>query len=455
MIYERLYRHFLFPFYENVVKRRDTYRYYRKISSAPFMSKEEIAAVQEEKLGRLIRYAGGNVPYYRRFFAEHGIDPGQIRTIGQVRDSGLVITKDILRMECDSLISSEFNKNDLTSYSTSGSTGDPITIYMSHDQYARRDAGKYRVEDWVGKEPGARSTIIWGRFRYEKLEKRLRNYLYWKLRNYQYLSAFDLGEESLLGYVESIRKHRSRFVEGYVSALYEMAVVMERHGAEPPPLEGVITGAEALYDFQREQIEKSFKCPVFDRYGSSEFKNIASQCKNRKGMHINEDSLIVEVVDDEDRPLMGEPGNILITDLENFAMPLIRYRIGDIGVLSEETCGCGINFRMFDRVIGRETDILFFPDGTKVTGMYIAWKFVRVPGVRRYQVIQRSISELHIIVEEDGTEAQDVIREWIINAFREAREKGMSLSFEFVDSVPRTKAGKMKFFVSMMGKDHE
>lgn len=453
-MYEKLYRNIIFPFYEDVVRRRGTYKYFREISSAPYMSREEIAAMQAEKLNRIITYASKNVPYYKRFFAERGIDPKEIRTIGQVRETGLVITKDILRMECDGLLSNEFDKDDLLSYSTSGSTGDPIIVYMTPDQYGRRDSGKYRVEDWVGKEPGARTTIIWGRFRYEEPIKKIKNFLYWKLRNYQYLSAFDISDCHLVEYVGMIRKHRSRFVEGYVSVLYQMALSIERHGVEPPPLEGIITGAEALYDFQREQIERSFKCPVFDRYGSSEFKSIAGQCLNRKGMHINEDALIVEVVDDEDRPLTGEPGTILVTDLENFAMPLIRYRIGDIGVLSDEICGCGRNFRMLDKVIGRETDILVFPDGTRMTGMFIAWKFVRVPGVRRYQVIQESISELRILIESDGTETQDVVREWVTNAFDELRENGMSFLIEFVDHVPRTKSGKMKFFVSMLEKDH-
>jgi phenylacetate-CoA ligase len=453
MFYERLFRGVLFPFYEDFVRRRGTYRYYREISSAPFMSREKIDATRDEKFARLIRYAAENVPFYRRSFDELGIDPADVRAIDGLREAGFVLTKDMLRAGGDALISREYDKAGLEHYETGGSTGMPVTIYMSSDQYARRDAGKYRVEDWVGKPPGTRTTIIWGRTFGAGWAKKLKRRLYWGLRNYQYLSAYDIEEENLLGYVERIRRHRSRFVEAYVSVLYEMARVMEAHAVEPPPLEGIITGAEVLYDFQRELIEKSFCCPVYNRYGSSEFKSIASQCEFRKGMHINEDSLIVEVVDDEGRPLVGEPGNIMVTDLENLAMPMIRYRIGDIGVLSDERCECGRNFRMLDRVIGRENDVLVLPDGSRKAGQFVAFKMVGVPGVLRYQVLQRSPDSLHIRLVETGEVERDTITEWLRRTYSDVAETGVELSIEFVDDIPRTGAGKMQFFVSMLGKE--
>ena len=448
MLNESISRSVVLPFYEGVLRRRSTYRYYREIAGAPYLEPAVLAAMREDLLSRLVRYAGEHVPFYSELFTQRGLDWHDVRSIDELREHGIFLAKNDLRERSSDLLSREFRPEELSTYATSGSTGDPVIIYMTHDLHDYRDAGKYRVEEWIGKPPGTRSTVIWGRLKHEVWYKRLKTILYWKVRNYQHLSAFNQTDPILLDYLEQIRRHRSKFLESYVSALLELVRVIEKYGAEPPRLEGIITGGEALYDSQRGRIEKAFGCPVYNRYGSTEFKNIASECLERRGMHINIDNIIVEVLDKDGNPIVGEPGDIVVTDLRNLAMPMIRYRIGDIGIMSDEVCPCGRNFPMLAQVIGRENDILRLPDGTTMTSQYFAWAFLYMPGVSRYRAIQKSLSRLVIFIVTDGTMTREQVRDWILDTCDDITARGLEISIEFVDEIPLTTAGKYVFFIS-------
>ncbi|MBN1163391.1 MAG: phenylacetate--CoA ligase family protein [Candidatus Krumholzibacteriota bacterium] len=447
-----MYRKFLFPFYDRVIKRRNIYNYYRQISPRAWLPLEELRRLQQEKLRRLVAYSARQVPFYERLFAGKGIDIDRVDSIDILRKAGISLTKEMVRAAGDDLLSREFDKARLHSNATSGSTGDPVTCYMTYDNWCMKVAGKKRTEDWVGKPVGTRTTMIWGHKSRPSLRMRMKYALYWKFQNYQFLSAFNIGEESLLDYVEKIKRHRSRFIESYVTVVYLMAQAIVKHRVTPPRLDGILIGAERLFDFQKERIEDAFQCPVFNRYGSSEFMSIASECKEQQGLHINVDNLWVEVVDDQDRPVVGEPGHIVITDLENKALPFIRYRIGDLGIMSAESCSCGRTFPLLQDVVGRAADTFKTEDGREIHEMFFIWKLDRMPGVRKFQVVQKSLKEAQVNVEEDGTLSREKISAFIVEKLEELTSQGVSISVNYLDQIPLTKVGKMKFFISEISR---
>jgi phenylacetate-CoA ligase len=451
--YSPVYRDLVFPLYEGILRRRSIYGRYRRLSETPAIGIDELREMQRRKLNDLLVYCNEHVPFYRELFALHGVDPRGVFDVDGLRAKEICTSKPIVRSAGESILSREFVKDELHNSATSGSTGTPVLFYMSRDNWCLRMATKYRSEDWIGKPLGTPATLIWGHKPGQTGKAKFKNSLYWAFQNYQFLSAFDIGEESLVAAVASIRRHGSRFVESYVTVIYLMAKAIAKYGLDPPRLDGIIVGAERLYDFQREEIERSFRCPVFNRYGATEFSNVASECEKREGMHVNMDNLWVEVVDGEDRPVTGQVGDIVITDLENRAMPLIRYRIGDRGVMTDAACSCGRSFPMLKEVIGRVSETLKTEDGREIHDMYFLWKLSRAPGLVRFRVTQDSITHVRVEVEHDGSVDREVTSRWIDGALGDLERYRVSHTLEYVDSIPLTGAGKMRFFVSELAAE--
>jgi len=448
MVYEYLYRHLVFPLYDKFIKRRGVYNYYREFAGRGYLPPRELERMRRQKLNRLVRYSYENVPYYRDMFDREKVQVDEVFDIDGLRRCGITTSKVILRESPLSIFSNLYDRSDLINTSTSGSTGEPFLVHMSYDNWCRRMALKYRSEEWFGKPIGTPATIIWGHKPDLSGLARIKERLYWRFQNYRFLSAFNVGEESLLEYLKIISRSRSRFLESYVTVVYELARVIDEHGLEPPPLDGIVIGAERLFDFQRKQIEESFKCPVYNRYGSTEFSNIASECRERKGLHINADCLWVEVVDEDDRPVTGRPGQIVVTDLHNFAMPLIRYRTGDVGVMSEKACPCGRTFPMLEDVMGRASDTLVTESGRKMHDMFFLWKLSRVPGINRFQVVQDSLNHIYVNIVHDGSVDQEDTTDRVKKALEALAEYNISVTTRYVNDIPTSRAGKTSFFRS-------
>jgi phenylacetate-CoA ligase len=439
--YAPVYRNLVFPVYEGILRRRGIYGYYRGLSDAPAVPREKLLETQRRRLNELLVYCNANVPFYRELFALRGVDPRKVSDVETLRERGIFTSKAIIRSAGESVLSCEFAKEELHNSATSGSTGTPVLFYMSHDNWCLRMATKYRSEDWIGKPLGTPATIIWGHKPGQTRSAKLKSSLYWRFQNYQFISAFDIGEDRLLDGIAAIKRFGSRYIESYVTVVYLMARLIERYRIEPPKLDGIIAGAEKLFDFQKEQIERSFRCPIFNRYGATEFSNIASECEKREGLHINVD----------DRPVAGSVGNIVITDLANRAMPLIRYKIGDKGVLTDDVCSCGRTFPMLREIVGRVSETLKTEDGREIHDMYFLWKLSRAPGLVRFRVIQDSVTHIRVEIEHDGSIDREVTSRWIRDALKDLEQYNVSNTLEYVDAIPLTGAGKMRFFVSELG----
>ena len=446
--YAALYRQILLPAH-CIIRRRSTLRWYAVSSRQQTLSPDELAALQRTKLVALVRHCGARVPHYRHLFRAHGVEPTCVEDLAVLRDAGISTGKQDIRAAGDSLLADAPDRPRLYRIPTSGSTGLPTMLYRSMDTVGRQQALKFRAEEWIGKLIGTRTTLIWGRLPPRTIPRRLGRLLYWRFQNYQFLSAFDIAPEQLARYLVRIASFGSEFLESYVTAVHEMAKVMAARKIAPPPtLRGILVGAEQLAEEQRQFIEASFGCPVYNRYGSTEFSNIASECAERRGLHINADHLLVEVVDEHDRPVVDEVGEIVVTDLDNYDMPLIRYRIGDRGILSTARCPCGRTLPMLRSINGRVSDQLITPSGRAFHDLFFNHALSRVPGVARFQVVQKSLDLLQLNLQLEGTASGEATAAHARAALHTLADHGITLAIQIVDTIPLTAAGKLRHFIS-------
>ncbi|HMB96169.1 MAG TPA: hypothetical protein VKK61_09035 [Tepidisphaeraceae bacterium] len=447
MEYRAVYRNFVLPLH-CLLRRRSTLRWYDLAMRQQNLSPNELAALQKKKLASLVQHSAKHVPFYRDLFSRLGFDPQNVHDLCALRKAGIHLGKEDVRAAGDALLSETSSKRDLFKMTTSGSTGVPLNFYKSLDTECRRQAIKYRAEEWIGKPIGTRTTLIWGRLPPRHLHSRLGRYVYWRYRNYQFLSAFDIGPDQLSDYVTRMTRFGTEFIESYVTAVHQMAKVMAARKIPPPPtLRGIVVGAEQLFEEQRQLIEASFGCPVYNRYGSTEFTNIASECAARQGLHINSDHILVEVVDENDQPIIDQVGQIVVTDLDSYDMPLIRYHIGDRGVMSSRRCDCGLPFPMLKSINGRVSERLITRSGREIHDMFFLHRLMRIAGIAKFQVVQKSLDLVQVKLESDGSVSREAIAGQIHTALEELENDQIKIAIVFVDAIPLTEAGKLRHFI--------
>jgi phenylacetate-CoA ligase len=261
--------------------------------------------------------------------------------------------------------------------------------------------------------------------------------------------AFGFGEAEMVDLIEQIRRRPPQIIEAYASVLSHLAAFSDgRHAVDLPSPDGIITSTDMLFPYQRTLVERVFHSEVFNRYGSREVAVIAAECGEHRGLHISAENVIVEVIDDEGRPLPpGRTGRIVITDLWNYAMPFIRYDIEDMGTLAEEGCRCGRGLPLIGEISGRYADVLRAPDGRYVSASALTTVLHRIPGLQQAQIVQHAIDSLQVnVVRSEAYLAggEQVFRGCLAEFFGDRTR----ISFHYVDDIPKMPSGKTRFSIS-------
>lgn len=193
-----------------------------------------------------------------------------------------------------------------------------------------------------------------------------------------------------------------------------------------------------------------FLCPVYNRYGCREFGDIAHECDQREGLHISTDRVLVEILDENLKAVRNEKsGELVITDLDNYGMPIIRYRIGDMASFKDEMCSCGRSLPLLKQVEGRTLDIIKAPNGNRLGGTFWTILFKSRPGIKSFQVIQKDLNGITVkYVKDDGDKNIDF--PYFQKRIQEMCSEDFNIDFEKVPSIPKTSAGKTRFIVSKL-----
>ncbi|OHB73453.1 MAG: hypothetical protein A2V70_06780 [Planctomycetes bacterium RBG_13_63_9] len=258
-----------------------------------------------------------------------------------------------------------------------------------------------------------------------------------------FLDTGHITEEKLATFAKSLKRFRPKIILAYAQAAVLFARYLRSNGISAYRPEAIVTSAEVLEEADRRLIEEVFGCRVFNRYGCREVSVIASECDAHDGLHTMAEGLYVEVVTDGGPAAAGEPGSILVTDLLNFAMPLIRYRIADVGVWAAGCCPCGRNLPRLARIVGRVTDFLVGADGRLVSGAFLSLYILGCrPSLGQVQIHQETAGNVLYRIRQSPADHDPADLEFLRAKTREYLGRPTQVNFEFTDDIAPEPSGK-------------
>lgn len=361
-------------------------------------------------LKALIRHAYKHVPFYRTSFDRAGVRPESLHTWDDYCKFPIV-TKEKMRGHAEEFCSTDVTRRQTFQWQTGGSTGRPLKYVMDAESVTYGIALRWRGWGYAGFRLGDRRATLAGLSILNE-SSRLRLLVRQRLmeRNLP-LPALNLDQKRVDDYAWRLQRFGPRFLHGYPTSIAFLARSVER--LDRLNLDGVLTTAETLLPADRAAIEEAFGCRVYDTYGANDGGVSAFECGVGEGMHIDTERGLMEFVRDGDHVAPGEQGEILATDLRNYAMPFIRYAVGDAGIPFEDLCPCGRTLPRIKSLLGRTTDLLTFENVT-VTGPALTLVFAKLD-VLDYVVKRLSGRQMHVSVVEGRSKAKDV--EAVLNRY--------------------------------------
>ena len=435
-------------FYENSVKKRNYYLYRDFLEESQWWSPDRLREFQWAQLRELLDKAASDVPYWRRFFKRNGAAPRDISGYEDFRKLP-VTDKSVIRPAKEDFISDKMRGKTWPN-STGGSTGEPLHFEYTPESYDWRMAVSKRGYSWAGCSDGRKVAYVWGvPSKKAGLRERIKKKAHHAAFRKRVYNCFDFTEEKMRSALKEMNGWKPAGIIGYVNSLYDFTRFVERSGGAAFRPEAVVGAAEKLHDYQRNLMEKVFGCPVFDTYGCREFMLVASECAQRRGLHVNTENLFLEVLREDGSPAApGETGRLTVTDLHNHGMPFIRYQNGDLASLTEKgRCPCGRGLPLIEGIAGRSADMIRTPQGKMVSGIYFPRLLRGYREIRKFQVIQDSLSTLTVklVLDEDLPEKELA---FLGNDIRSTVGDGVSVNIEKVENIPLTKTGKHRITVS-------
>lgn len=442
---QAIFRHLLLPAFETGLKRRKTFRYWRELERSQWLDEHAIDRLKLTRLRDLLLHAQTHSGYYQETWNAQGLRAESVNSLADLSRWPL-IDREVIRQNRGTMQVRSVGR--LITKSTGGSSGVPLTFDLDANSNDRRMAAWHRGYAWASAAPGTKQFYLWGtsltpQTRVARLKEAAWNRLHRKTT----VNSFELTEQSAAAVARRIAGYRPDAIVAYVKPLYHLARCLDEQHIRPFSPASIVVGAEKLHDFEREQIERVFRAPVFETYGSREFMLIAAECEQHRGLHLTAEHLHVELLDDQDQPVRdGEEGNVVITDLFNYGMPFIRYRTGDRAVSTHRPCACGRGLPLLSRIVGRQLDVIRTRDGRLVPGEFFPHLMKDFDCVRQFQVVQESPEAIRIRIVAGSSFAG--VEQTILGIVRRQVGPAMSVSIDRVESIALTNAGKRRVVVN-------
>jgi phenylacetate-CoA ligase len=360
-----------------------------------------------------------------------------------------VLTKDLLRAHFSSLQSKDNPQRKLEVNTSGGSTGEPVKLIQDEEYRDASAAMRWLSHHQLGCPLGEPHVRLWGSERDLECgtKSRKARFFNW-LTNTTWVNAFAMSPATMRNFITMLNRKRPGLIVAYAQAAYEVARFAEREHIRIEPQRAMVTSAGTLYPFMREKLQQIFGCEVYNLYGSREVSDIAWELPGLKGLWAPPWANFIEIVDENGDPVPpGTEGNILVTCLTNYAMPLLRYRIGDRGALAPEgDAPAGV--QVLTHVSGRNVDTFRRSDQTLVDGEYFTHLLYYRPWVSKFQVVQKSHAHLLFkVVSVNGKPPSEELED-IAGRSRLAMGKDCHVDFEFCDELPALPSGKFRYTIS-------
>lgn len=402
------------------------------------VAREDVDTLVKAKLETLLRAAVQDVPYYRELALQGRIDAANPKL-----EQFPVLEKKDIRGREEMFVSDRYRRSKLSACRTSGSTGEPFRFYREPKEFDATYVDLWRGLARLGIRRGDRRVLVKGVDEVPNLSwrVRLRRWMYGVANQCIVVDAHFLArsEDNVRAALHRILRYRPHYLHGYVSSIDLLAEHAERWGMDMTglKLKAVVTESEKLYDFQRERIGRVFGCPVAENYGSVEFGMIA-QPDAKGNLCINEDHCLVEA---------GPEGEAILTNLDAYAFPFIRFKNGDAITLRQEKRSA-LPYHEIERVDGRVADAIRLPGGASLQGYIVMYPISKhMAYIREYQVRQRDIAYLEVLLVLKAP-LPDAVRQQIVDEMSAIAGSGVEVRVTPVNNIPLTARGKRRFVVS-------
>jgi len=409
-----------------------------------WMKEEELNNLQLRYFKSLVNHAYNTVPYYHKKFQEIGLKPSSIKSLEDIRKIPILHKEDILKNYSDFISKDKryewmLSKKRFFSEVTSGSSGKQFSTIFDLRAYDYLSIIHLRALMAAGYKPHDKIAYYW----YKPSEKKMHNFL--GFMRTDYISCkLSLTEQIII-----LSKLKPKFINYFSSSIYSIARIIDNKELKKIQPKVIITQGEVLSKNMRKVIEDKFNCNVFDHYASNEFNKIAWECSKHSGHHINTDSLIVECLHNNEQVSSGELGNLVITALTNYVFPLIRYDIGDKGILSDEECSCGRGLSLLDDIEGCSEDFVVLLDKELIDPKEIIDILTTIKEIKRFNLIQKTRKKVNInvVLEKDFSDAViEITKERLSNLFSNQLE----IQVTPVDEIKKGARGKIKLVESLV-----
>lgn len=387
-------------------------------------------------LNSILNHAVNNTKYYQDFNSQN-------------IDSFPILTKNIIREKFDDLKSKDLGTRRWRVNTSGGSLGEPVKFIQDKDYLLATRCGTYKHEQKLGYTFGDVLIKLWGDEReILKNSQSFKNKLINKIKNITFLNSFNMSEENMFKFIEEINNKQPKLIVAYAQSMYELAKFVKKNSLNISHIGAIITSAGNLYPFMREVIQKIFNAPVYNRYGSREVSNIACEQPNIDGLVIS-DQVYIEVIDKNGNQCPeGVEGEIIVTSLINYAMPIIRYKIGDRGILNTTKH----DFPILEKVSGRSVSTFQTKEGKLIDGEYFTHLIYYMDWIKKFQIIQKSYNLIEFKVVRYFNESEKDIKN-INKGVKKIMGNNCEIEFNFVDEIYPLKSGKFLYTINLIDKN--
>lgn len=442
MMYSWLFKKYVYPCHEHLMG-RDTPRHLRFLLESQYWPASRQREYREQRLLSLLELANENVPFYKSLFQRLNL---HVKSIGDFKHVPF-LQRHHLQDDFEALKNKNYRGHVLVQ-STGGSSGVPVRFLMDRVREVGTIAMRTRSHHWHQTDIGDPEVVIWG----SPIELGRQDFLR-TLRDLIFRSkliyAFNFTDETMRSAMRTILAFKPRRVFGYAQSIHLLAkYCLDNFTAarNRRVCDVVFTTAEPLFDYQREDIQRAFGANVAVEYGARDAGLIAHECPAGR-MHINAEGIYVEIIDENGQLLPpGRTGEIVVTNFDTPSMPIIRYRTGDMGMLLEETCPCGVALPVMKIVGGRMSDFLAGLDGRKIHPLGGIYILREIQGMRRFRIVQNEMNQIDLLISVNQKLSDDA-RHAIQTKFDKLLGGPVNLSFKYMDDIETSVSGKFRHVI--------
>jgi len=423
--------------------RKNVTEYYSLYKETQWYDTEAMKLFQLGKLKRLVKHCYDNVPFYRKYMTDLGLTATDIKSLEQL-NLFPIITKEIIQQNYKSFIPDNIKQiKGVKTSPTGGTTGNPL--FKRNDANTRSSVwGSYkRYEDWMGYLNTDKTLVLMGgQIKNNRLRDRVISKSINILENSISVDIYNTSNETINKIISLLFKNNFSYIRSYPQFLFSVAQKLEQKGLSFK-LKSISLTAEPVMPAHRHLFKKIFNSEIFDQYGCGEIGGIAYECDRHEGLHIAEERVIIET---------NKFNELIITDLDNYAMPFIRYWNADQAEISENCCSCGRQSKLIKKIIGRTCDYVVGINGQFLHPSYF-WALFYDSNIainrrlRKFQIVQNS--ETNLLIRLVADPLSDEEKEYFISDIKN-RIGDMTIEFSYELEIENTKTGKYRAVINKL-----